>query len=226
MNAIPAKLNAELVVGHNDAEDARRIIEEVLIETRSQYSDGKNMEFDIEIREASNKPVLSISDSTKIFKLLTMFPIGLISTFPSGEPKTSNNMGVLEINNDELYAEVLYRSNDDSTVNDALRTMLQTCFDYDYDFTVESLFPTWNKQESNVLSDLMCEAFEKVCNLEAKILDIHAGLETGYFAKQNPDLVMISLGPDIVNEHSRKETLFTKTLPHYSATILYLLSHL
>ncbi len=63
MNAIPSKMLAELVVGYHDAEKAAEIGEGIIERAKHQYSDGNSLEYKLEIRQASEIPVLSISDS-------------------------------------------------------------------------------------------------------------------------------------------------------------------
>lgn len=226
MNAIPAKMLAEIVVGYHDAENARRIAEEIILEAKEKYSDGNSLLYNLELREASAKPVLSISDSMKIYHLLTMLPIGVIEKFENGQVKTSNNVGVLEIYDDVLNCEILYRSTDKDQLKFAVQTILDVSLDNDIDFTIESIFPAWPKTKNNPLNKLIAEAFEKTSDIQIDTLDIHAGLENGYLIRKNPDLIMASIGCDIVNEHSRKETFFTKSLPTYTASLLYTLKNL
>lgn len=226
MNAIPSKMLAELVVGYHDAEKAARIAEDIIDMAKAKYSDGASLEYNIEIREASDIPVLSISDSMKIYHLLTMLPIGIIETYDDGQVKTSNNVGLLEIYDDVLNCEILFRSTDPEQLKHAVRTILDVSLDNDIDFMIETIFPEWPKVKDNPLEKLIGEAYAKTSNLEVDTLDIHAGLETGYLLRKKPDLIMTSIGCDIVNEHSRKETLFTKSLPAYCAAILYTLKHL
>ena len=38
-------------------------------------------------------------------------------------------------------------------------------------------------------------------------------LECGTFAKMNPDLDMVSIGPDLINVHSTSEMLYLLTIP-------------
>ena len=45
------------------------------------------------------------------------------------------------------------------------------------------------------------------------VVSIHAGLECGTFAVLNPDMEMISIGPDLVDVHSPQETLYLGSIP-------------
>ena len=47
---------------------------------------------------------------------------------------------------------------------------------------------------------------------EIRVEPVHAGLECGAFADKNPALDIISIGPDILDIHSPKETLVLETV--------------
>lgn len=226
MNAIPSKMQAEFVVGYHDIEKAIEVTNKVIEDAKNKYSDGKSLECKIEAREASSKPVLSISDSMKIYHILTMLPIGVIDRFEDGNVETSNNVGILDIHDDILNCEILYRSTDENKLKKAINTMTDTCIQNDIDFGIEALFPAWAKNNNNKLNDLIGESYLKTSDIEIASLDIHAGLECGYFSRKRPDISMACIGCDIIDNHSRKETMFTKSIPVYCASILYLLSHL
>ena len=142
MNAIPAKMLAEVVVGYHDAARAEEIAQAVIDDAIKKYSDGDSLEYRLEVREASDLPVLSISDSMKIYYLLTMLPIGVIEKFFDGQVKTSNNVGLLEIYDDVLNCEILYRSCDNNRIKEAMQTIIDVCNDNNINFGVETIFAT------------------------------------------------------------------------------------
>ena len=48
---------------------------------------------------------------------------------------------------------------------------------------------------------------------EINVSAVHAGLECGTFKLLNPDLDMISIGPDISDAHTIRETLYLDSVP-------------
>lgn len=104
--------------------------------------------------------------------------------------------------------------------------MYKTAIDTKIDFTIECIFPEWPKLEHNPLNDIILQSYKEACSFEGDTFDIHAGLETGYLSLKRPDIIMASIGCDICNEHTRKETFFTDSLPAYCASILYTLKNL
>ena len=48
---------------------------------------------------------------------------------------------------------------------------------------------------------------------EIEVQTLHAGLECGTFKALKPDLDMISIGPDLADVHTIKETLYLNSVP-------------
>ena len=48
---------------------------------------------------------------------------------------------------------------------------------------------------------------------DIQVLTVHAGLECGTFKALKPDLDMISIGPDLADVHTVKETLYLNSVP-------------
>ena len=68
----------------------------------------------------------------------------------------------------------------------------------------------WTSPTDNRLIEILQQQYEEKCHLTPKITSIHAGLECGYFAKANPELQMISLGPTVISPHSPDECVSIK----------------
>ena len=51
-----------------------------------------------------------------------------------------------------------------------------------------------------------CEAYQELTGEEMKVEPIHAGVECGAFARKNPKLDMISIGPTLRDVHTPQET--------------------
>lgn len=57
------------------------------------------------------------------------------------------------------------------------------------------------------------QTYKKLHGTDIKVVAVHAGLECGTFAKLNPKLDMISIGPDLKDVQSPKETLYLNSIP-------------
>ena len=71
----------------------------------------------------------------------------------------------------------------------------------------------WPYNPNSKLLALTKEAYKKLNGEDIKVVAVHAGLECGTFAKLNPELDLISIGPDLKDVHSPKETLYLNSIP-------------
>jgi dipeptidase D len=68
-------------------------------------------------------------------------------------------------------------------------------------------YPGWKPQPGSRLTGVCAELWEKRSGKPMKLGAIHAGLETGAFSKKNPDLELISIGPEAHGFHTPQECL-------------------
>lgn len=226
VNAIPDKFCFEFCINSKDFEKCYDIWNHVFSTAVKRYSDGDSLKFNLDKQKNYNGFVWSKTETSMIIKLLSTMPIGVIDSFEGGTPMTSNNLGFLEIKDDLLKAEFLFRANEYNKIKELIKSQNEICYENDFDLTIKSILPTWHKKENNPLVNLFVDAFEKVANIKAKTRDIHAGLEVGQFSITKPELNIISVGCDVIFEHNVKETLFTKSIPVFCATIMYVLKHI
>ena len=55
--------------------------------------------------------------------------------------------------------------------------------------------------------NLMCDVFRETYGRDAVVEGVHAGLEGGIFMEKNPDMDIISIGPNMHDIHTVKERI-------------------
>lgn len=232
MNAIAAKMNLELIVNTADLEKVKTIAGLVYNEAKKRYIDAESLWQEISSDIAFANPVMNRSDSLTLLNILHTLPNGIVSYLDAYDekgrqrPETSSNIGNVTVKNGALSIKFLFRSAKEKIVKKAVKQCEILADRYKLDFTIEGVFPGWEKIENNLLNDLFLESYPAACGFEGTSLDIHSGLECGYLSSKYPNLIMASVGCDLINEHTVKETLFTKSMPAYFASLLYVLEHL
>ena len=53
----------------------------------------------------------------------------------------------------------------------------------------------------------MCKVYKDTFNKEAVVEGVHAGLEGGLFIEKNPDMDIVSIGPNMHDIHTIKERI-------------------
>ena len=74
-------------------------------------------------------------------------------------------------------------------------------------FTVklDEAYPGWKPDIKSPFLNLVKEKYDEVTQIPTKLLAIHAGLECGLFLALDPNLQVVSIGPNIKNAHSPDE---------------------
>ena len=123
-----------------------------------------------------------------------------------GIVKTSSNLAMI----DTFEDHILIRSSQRSLVNadrDDICAALKTHFElFNAVSTLGSVYPATPPKSDALLlkTAIQCASMN---GKSAKPYAIHAGLETGWFSMKNPDLEIISCGPDHHDYHTPNEKL-------------------
>jgi dipeptidase D len=76
-------------------------------------------------------------------------------------------------------------------------------------------YPGWAGDESNPLAQTMSGIYKRLAGQSMEITAVHVGLEPSVLGAKQPDMVMVSTGPDILNPHSTDEHAPVKGLATY-----------
>ncbi|MDA3945635.1 MAG: M20/M25/M40 family metallo-hydrolase [Helicobacteraceae bacterium] len=145
-----------------------------------------------------------MGDSCAIIEMLAGFESG-VRTLNSelNIVETSINLALIESSHEILRVQLSGRS----MARDALVALEQETSDYfekeGFDVVREGFYAPW-KPEKNSFSDTVLDETQKLFD-NASYGAIHAGLECGIIKEKYPDMLMASIGPNIVNPHSNRE---------------------
>ena len=91
---------------------------------------------------------------------------------------------------------------------------------------VEGDYPGWEYKKDSKLRELMVEVFKEQYGKEPKIEAVHAGLECGIFAGKIPGLDCVSLGPDLKQIHTIRESMNIVSVQRVYAFVLEILKRM
>ena len=124
-----------------------------------------------------------------------------------GLVQTSLNMGILKSTEDSVTLTFCVRSSV-SSEKDMLMRRLRTLMnaiggsvDFDGDY------PGWQYMVDSPLREIMREVFVKQYGKEPVIEAVHAGVECGFFADKLPGLDCVSIGPNLHEIHTYRESM-------------------
>lgn len=209
-NAIPRETKAVLLVESKDKETFQEIVSRVTTEIAEELA-TKDPDFYINVEEFGSRSVdcVTAADTKKAAAFLCALPNGVqaMSADMPGLVETSLNLGILESNEEELFAEFAVRSSVESAKHALIAGMKAVAELAGGSVEVSGDYPGWKYRVNSPLREKMVALYEKMYGAAPKVEAIHAGLECGILGSKIEDLDCVSMGPQMSDIHTTEETL-------------------
>ena len=124
--------------------------------------------------------------------------------FP-GVVETSDNLGVVKLENDTCRAVFMVRSLRDAEAIKLADGLVRHAEQHAFQAEKIGPYPGWAPNPASRLLALGQRAYAREFGQPARLQVIHAGLECGLLAASHPGLDMLSFGPDIRGAHAPGE---------------------
>lgn len=222
-NAIPNEVCAEIVVTEW-TEDIAAFMEEKFCGLKAEFAgkeDGLKCELQVGAEDALIE-VCNRKDSEQWIHLLNVIPHGVIanSVKMKGLVETSLNPGILNVSAVEGMVSTSVRSSNaaakEALINQ-LKSLVALC---DATVGIRGDYPGWDYDPDSPLREKMVTIYKEMYGVKPQIEAIHAGLECGIFQSKIPGLDCVSIGPDMQDIHTTRETL---SIPSVQRVWKYLL---
>lgn len=209
-NAIPNEVCAEIVVTEW-TEDIAAFMEEKFCGLKAEFAgkeDGLKCELQVGAEDALIE-VCNRKDSEQWIHLLNVIPHGVIanSVKMKGLVETSLNPGILNVSAVEGMVSTSVRSSNaaakEALINQ-LKSLAALC---DATVGIRGDYPGWDYDPNSPLREKMVSIYEEMYGVKPQIEAIHAGLECGIFQSKILGLDCVSIGPDMQDIHTTRETL-------------------
>ncbi|MFT3985409.1 MAG: aminoacyl-histidine dipeptidase [Lachnospiraceae bacterium] len=206
-NAIPREAHALIAVA--DADAVRTAAAEMQETFRFEYQTADPDIF-VKLQTVSTEGVpMDALSTAKVINMLVCLPNGIqeMSADIEGLVQTSLNLGVLLTEEQTVLASFCVRSSiatQKQMLVDRLACQMELLGG---DINIYGDYPGWEYKQDSALRDLMVRIFEKQYGYAPQISAIHAGLECGMFMGKLPDLDCISIGPDMTEVHTYRESM-------------------
>ncbi len=163
---------------------------------------------------------LDAFSTKKIIDAITIIPNGIQSVDALGNVETSLNLGIVELKKNSAHLTSLIRSSVESRKQYIARKIKHLSRLVDGDINCYSDYPGWKYNENSKIRDLFCNTYKDLYGKEPIINSIHAGLECGIFFKKNPNLDIISIGPEMYDVHTPQERVSLSSIDRTSKSKL------
>ena len=206
-NAIPRSCHATLVAMGIHLERINAIAEELEKEIKEQYDEPEVsiQAFDVDALGGNS---LTTEATAKVISLLCAIPNGVMAMSQDieGLVQTSLNLGVVKLG-ERFTATSSVRSSVNQEKEALLDRLKKMAEFYDATYSQMGDYPAWEFKKDSVLRDTMVRVYKEMFGKEPEVLTIHAGLECGILGEKLPGLDCVSIGPQMHNIHTSRETL-------------------
>lgn len=207
-NAIPREAFAQIALPADELGAALAMVETLAGTLKAELGSGdSNMTLTAERVELADAEPLTRDASAMLLAALHAAPCGVerMSADVPGVVETSNNLGVLSVENGRFHLCALVRSLHDSATG-AMAGRFQALFGLmGARVKVENGYPGWVPNPQSPLLATFNARHAALMGREPEVKVIHAGLECGILGSKYPQLDMISFGPLIRGAHSPAE---------------------
>ena len=228
-NAIPNEVCAEIVVT-GWTEDIAAFMEEKFCGLKAEFAgkeDGLSCELQIGAEGASIQ-VCNRKDSEQWIHLLNVIPHGVIanSVKMKGLVETSLNPGIMNVSAAEGMVSTSVRSSNTAAKEALINQLKSLAALCDATVGIRGDYPGWDYDPDSPLREKMVTIYEEMYGVKPQIEAIHAGLECGIFQSKIPGLDCVSIGPDMQDIHTTRETLSIPSVQRVWKFLLKVLENL
>lgn len=234
-NAIPSECCAVLVV--KEREMPFRALAERLLTQIGEELRGKEDGFswtletgdaDIAPEQNGTYEVCGQRESEQWIHLLNVIPYGVIanSVKLQGLVETSLNPGILKVSAAEGVLSTSVRSSVASAKEALIGRLKSLAALAEASVAVRGEYPGWEYDPDSTLRAKMVSLYQQMYGETPMVEAIHAGLECGIFISKLPGLDCVSIGPDMSDIHTTRETLSISSVERVWSYLLRLLAEL
>lgn len=227
-NVIPRQAAAKIVLENQDVATCQEFVADFYKKLQLELADWEpDLLVETGAHKIENSRMLSPNSKGLVIFLLMNLPNGVqdMSYHIPGMPETSLNLGVAKLEEDELIIQTLIRSSI-QTAKEALRDKVAYLIEFlGGECFITQNYPGWSYKEESSFRDICVEAFRRVKKHDPKVQIIHAGLECGILTDKIPGVDCISMGPDLYDIHTTRETADIESVKNIWEIILEILKN-
>ena len=214
-NAIPPSAEATVVTSEEGREQIMKMLEEYQGRLNRKYK-GIEEGIRCETADIDNVPeVITGKEKIKAIRFITKVITGVytMSADMEGLVESSSNLGIFRLDPEGLTAVISVRSSDPEKRKEIIDAQMSLAKKCGYDAEDVKFADAWKYDPDSKLTALAQKIYRDQNGEEINVAAVHGGLECGTFKKLEPDLDMISIGPDLKDVHTPNEVLYLNSIP-------------
>lgn len=213
-DTIPTAATALIIINESDQKKMRDVVEDAMNAFKDAYGDvEKDYTFTYQETEMPNK-VVSFEDNGSIISFIYGIINGVqsMSETYEGVVESASNLGMVSTATGNFKAQVSAASTSDvglyeiTTAHEAISSMSSL------NYTYMDGVPRWPDHPDSFLITSIQNIYSNLYDDKMSVDIVHKEQECGWFAKKNPKLQIVSIGPRIENVNRPEETLILDTI--------------
>ncbi|MGO1469783.1 MAG: aminoacyl-histidine dipeptidase [Tissierella sp.] len=208
-NAIPRNSLAEIAVKKDEIKGFSEELDKI---KNDIIKDNKEKEKDINIiieEKGEVSRVLNKDTLKNILELLETIPTGIYTKLKEDKSvvESSSNLAIVNLDKEKFVIQTSTRSSNPDILLKLRKEIIDTAKKHKAQYNISNEYPEWEFREVSGLRDTAVKVYKRLTGKEMETTVIHAGLESGVFAKKYPDIDIISFGPNMYDVHTPEEKL-------------------
>ena len=213
-DTIPSAASALIIINESDQKKMQEVVDDAMDAFKDAYGDvEQDYAFTYQETEMPDK-VVSFEDNGSIISFIYGIINGVQSMSESYEDivESASNLGLVSTSTGDFLAEVSAASTSDvglyeiTTAHEAISSMSSL------EYTFYEGVPRWPDHPDSFLITSIQNIYSTIYDDKMSVDIVHIERECGWFAKKNPKLQIISIGPRIENANLPNETLILDTV--------------
>ncbi len=208
--AIAGISKAEIGIEHNNIEVVREIVNKFYYEIKDEYASTEpNITITTKFKKYDTISALTEESTKLVCQVLISLPDGVqtISMDMENLVQTSLNFGILQLREKELYIANTIRSSMTSQKKWIMQKVKAIVLLAGGKTEANGDYPGLPYNPNSEIKDIFVRAYKELYGKEPSVEAVHAGLECGLFADGIPNLDWVSVGPNMKDVHTPKESL-------------------
>ena len=224
-NAIPTSAHATIRIKESQLESINIVMKDFVTRVAQEFAE-REPNILVDMTRSDKVFDKAIYEYTKLSLVAALAHVSdgvcRMSEDIEGLVETSSNLGIIDMDDKGINLHFLLRSSKDKELDELVSVIIfvlrKGVYTHVDDYSVEEglkvmpyietsgRYPGWSYKKDSKLRELTLKVYKEQYGKDMKAMGIHAGLECGIFADKG-DFDIISIGPDILNIHTPRETL-------------------
>ena len=233
-NVIPPAATATVAFySEDDIKKAEAFVKQYHEEIKATLSADDKRRFAMKMTkvkqcESAPESMLTLKSSSNVISAIMLAPQGVSASTPDTHiVLASANLGTLSLKSDKLHMGFLIRSGNRTYSDMTAASIERMAHSLGGRSEIESSYPGWDFRTGGAMQNAYTEACEEVFGKKPIFTVIHAGLECGIISSRlrengkDPDI--ISIGPDVTEIHTPKESMDIDSLSRMNRLVRIML---